>query len=89
MSALLETLKYRPDVQGGTTSHEDFNSAEGKFGIPRFNGEATMLPEYTYRVRARAAKEKAKQSPPQDRGAHAVCEVKWWYFKNTEPMFCG
>ena len=65
MSALLETLKYRPDVQGGTTSHEDFNSAEGKFGIPRFNGEATMLPEYTYRVRARAAKEKAKQSPAE------------------------
>ena len=59
MSALLETLKYRPDFQSGTTTHEDFNSAEGKFGIPRFNGEATMLPEYTYRVRARAAKEKA------------------------------
>ena len=59
MSALLETLKYRPDLQNGTTNHEDFNSAEGKFGIPRFNGEATMLPEYTYRVRARAAKEKA------------------------------
>ena len=59
MSALLETLKFRPETQGGTTNHEDFNSAEGKFGIPRFNGEATMLPEYTYRVRARAAKEKA------------------------------
>lgn len=53
MSALLETLKYKPDVQSSTTT-EDFGT-EGK--IPRFNGDPATLPEYTYRVMARLEKE--------------------------------
>ena len=57
MSALLETLKFRHEpLQGSTTTMED-HGTEGKFGIPRFNGEPTMLPEYVYRVRTRMARE--------------------------------
>ena len=56
MSALLETLKYKPDsLQAGTTN-EDFGT-EGKFGIPRFGGDPATLPEYTYRVMTRLEKE--------------------------------
>ena len=57
MSALLETLKYRPGdgLQSGTTN-EDFGT-EGKFGIPRFGGDPATLPEYTYRVMTRLEKE--------------------------------
>lgn len=34
-------------------------SAEGKFGIPRFGGEPAALQEYSFRVRARMAREAA------------------------------
>ena len=56
MSALLETLKYRADAFQGSTTNED-HGTEGKFGIPRFNGDPMMLPEYTYRVKTRMEKE--------------------------------
>lgn len=46
MSALLEALKYRHGPnQGGTKMMGDHDTI-GKFGIPLFNGEPTMLQEY-------------------------------------------
>ena len=56
MSALLDTLKFRPDAFQGSTTNDD-PGTEGKFGIPRFNGDPMMLPEYTYRVKTRMEKE--------------------------------
>ena len=59
MSALLDTLKFKPDgLPGGALALDDSNT-EGKFGIPRFDGNPNHLPEYTYRVKTRMAKEAA------------------------------
>ena len=58
MSALLESLRYdggSVSAQAATAS-EDWNS-EGKFGIPRFNGEPGALTKYSFRVKVRAQKE--------------------------------
>ena len=58
--ALLDALRY--DSSYGSTSAsqlaEDMQNSEGKFGIPRFNGEAAALHEYAFRVRARMHREK-------------------------------
>ena len=56
MAGVLDLLRWPNFV-----SDEDFGQAgtEGKFGIPRFNGEATRLSEYKFRVQARIMKEKA------------------------------
>ena len=53
--ALLDTFRYVNFIK----EEETQNSTEGKNagGIPRFNGEATRLGEYTWRVRARMARE--------------------------------
>lgn len=59
MSALLENLRYdgaSTTLQAAVASDE--MSSEGKFGIPRFSGEATQLPEYSFRVKMRVEKEK-------------------------------
>ena len=66
MSALLETLKYRHDAFNGSTTNED-HGTEGKFGIPRFNGDPMMLPEYTYRVKTRMEKEKSMTKEEVDK----------------------
>ena len=55
MASILETLRYRPDESTANGS-EDFNS-EGKFGVPRFDGQPAALSEYCFRVRARAKRE--------------------------------
>ncbi|CAE7949958.1 unnamed protein product, partial [Symbiodinium sp. KB8] len=54
MAALLELLRW-PNF---TFDDEVGQGTEGKFGIPRYNGEPTRLSEYVFRVRARMAKEK-------------------------------
>ena len=53
--ALLDTFRYVNFIK----EEETQNSTEGKNagGTPRFNGEATRLGEYTWRVRARMARE--------------------------------
>ena len=63
--ALLDTFRY--DVNF-IKEEETQNSAEGKNtgGVPRFNGEATRLGEYTWRVRARMARE-AEMDPSEVR----------------------
>ena len=48
-------MRYQNFIAEDDTS----TTTEGKFGIPRFNGEPTRLAEYTFRVRARTYKEKA------------------------------
>ena len=70
MSAILETLRYQPNngVQGSTTNLEDLaGGTEGKFGIPRFNGDPTLLAEYTYRVNTRIAKEAKMEKTEVDK----------------------
>ena len=56
--SLLESLRYDATLASQTAgaANEDFN-AEGKFGIPRFGGDAAGLDEYSYRVNARAKRE--------------------------------
>ena len=59
MSALLENLRYDGSATTNqVTAASDELSSEGKFGIPRFSGEATQLPEYVFRVKMRMEKEK-------------------------------
>ena len=58
MSALLETLRYRAETTN-TQVQDDGSNTEGKFGVPRFDGNPNQLPEYTYRVKTRIAKEAA------------------------------
>ena len=55
MAAMLENLRWKPD---GTQVHsmEDQNT-EGKFGVPRFDGNPHTLQEYEWRVRTKMAKE--------------------------------
>ena len=53
MASFLELLRW-PNF---AADDEATQSTEGKFGIPRFNGEPTRLTGYMYRVRARSAKE--------------------------------
>ena len=61
MSAILENLKYDPNGSQ-LQQHEDLQSSEGKFGIPRYAGEPTGLQEYTFRIRTRILKEKAMEA---------------------------
>ena len=58
MSALLESLRFDPGFATLTagSNQEDLNS-EGKFGIPRYGGDAAGLHEYAYRVRMRMQRE--------------------------------
>eukprot|EP00435_Cladocopium_sp_Y103_P028489 s298_g7.t1 len=56
MAALLENLRWRPENPQVTTAVEDQNT-EGKFGIPRFDGNPNALQEYEWRVRTKMAKE--------------------------------
>ena len=55
--ALLDNLRYDGGVAATISNAAEDASAEGKFGIPRFNGDPSALQEYLYRVRARAARE--------------------------------
>ena len=58
MSALLENLRWKPDYGvSAASAAEDAGSAEGKFGIPRFNGDPNMLQEYNWRIKTKIAKE--------------------------------
>ena len=63
MAALLELLRW----PAFTNDDEVGQGTEGKFGIPRFNGEPTRLAEYSFRVRARAAKEKAMSKDEREK----------------------
>ncbi|CAE7892444.1 RE1 [Symbiodinium sp. KB8] len=63
MAALLELLRW----PAFTNDDEVGQGTEGRFGIPRFNGEPTRLAEYSFRVRARAAKEKAMSKDERDK----------------------
>ena len=62
MSALLETLRFESaqSSSGLAGSQEAFDS-EGKYGIPRFSGEPTQLPEYTCRVQMKILREKSME----------------------------
>ena len=53
MSALLENLRYRAESTQVTHQQDEANNTEGKFGIPRFDGNPNMLQEYAYRVKPR------------------------------------
>ena len=56
--ALLDNLRYDGGMSATAVSAAaEEASSEGKFGIPRFNGEPAALQEYLHRVRARAARE--------------------------------
>ena len=55
--ALLDNLRYDGGASATLSNAFEDASAEGKFGIPRFNGDPSALQEYLYRVRARAARE--------------------------------
>ena len=63
MAAILELLRYQNFIAEDDTS----TTTEGKFGIPRFNGEPTRLAEYAFRVRARTYKEKALGKEERDK----------------------
>eukprot|EP00435_Cladocopium_sp_Y103_P075102 s182_g54.t1 len=56
MSALLDALRW-PNFIAEEDSAQ--MGAEGKSGIPRFNGEPTRLAEYVFRVKAKQLKEQA------------------------------
>lgn len=55
MTALLETLKYVNFVRDGDDASGVTEARTG--GMPRYNGDASRLSEYAWRVRARATKE--------------------------------
>ena len=57
MSALLENLRYRAESTQVTHQQDEASNTEGKFGIPRFDGNPNMLQEYAYRVKTKIAKE--------------------------------
>ena len=57
MAALLDALRWPNFTQAEEDSTQ--MGTEGRAGIPRFNGEPTRLAEYTFRVRAKQAKEQA------------------------------
>ena len=63
MSALLETLRFDGDTSSSVnaTSMNDSFYTEGKYGIPRFSGEPTLLPEYQFRVKMKIQKEKGME----------------------------
>ena len=63
MAAILELLQY----SNFTAEDDAAASTEGKFGIPRFNGEPTRLAEYVFRVRARMYEEKAMSREEKDK----------------------
>ena len=56
MAAILENLKYDPSFGNVQTLAED-QSSEGKFGIPRFAGQPSVLQEYAFRVRSKMHRE--------------------------------
>jgi hypothetical protein len=57
MSALLENLRYRAESTQVTHQQDEASNTEGKFWIPRFDGNPNMLQEYAYRVKTKIAKE--------------------------------
>ena len=73
MAAVLELLRY----QNFVAEEEPGTSTEGKFGIPRFNGEPTRLSEYSFRVRARMFKEKSMSKEEREKlGPLGLCLVE-------------
>ena len=56
MAAMLENLRWKPDGTQVHSNMEDQNT-EGKFGVPRFDGNPHTLQEYEWRVRTKMAKE--------------------------------
>ena len=56
MAAMLENLRWKPEGTQVHSSMEDQNT-EGKFGVPRFDGNPHTLQEYEWRVRTKMAKE--------------------------------
>ena len=60
MSALLENLKFRPETNQ-VNNVEDLQSTEGKFGIPRFDGNPNSLQEHTYRVKTKSRRSRDEQ----------------------------
>ena len=53
--SVLDSLKWHTFSQ----THDESASTEGKSGVPRFDGEAARLAEYSFRVRLKQAREKA------------------------------
>ena len=56
MAAMLEGLKWRPDG-GQPANGMDEQNTEGKFGVPRFDGNPHALQDYEWRVKTKIAKE--------------------------------
>ena len=53
--SVLDSLRWHTFSQ----THDEAASTEGKSGVPRFDGEAARLAEYSFRVRLKQAREKA------------------------------
>ena len=60
--SLLELLKFDPTSATQASQLNDESNSEGKFGIPRFNGEPSGLQEYGFCIRARVFREKQMDS---------------------------
>ena len=72
--SLLDGLRFARFLADEDAAGPGFSSTEGRFGVPRFNGDPTRLAEWTFRVKALERKEagmsdteQKKSTAPLDR----------------------
>ena len=55
--SLLDGLRFSLFLADEDAAGQGFSTTEGRFGVPRFNGDPSRLTEWTFRVRALERKE--------------------------------